>query len=191
MTDPQVIQDDVIRGNSFLNNLIHNEILADQSGISKNNCDVDSECLLFILKALQFRLDQEKYDKKTEKLYRDLILIIGDYTQPSTIRFYYGTKDTDTLLTNSEILASSYIETSSGSNPVIPYASVNTPKYYWMAELLTEPVKTKWQDTVVSFNNGNIGTSVDTFGPTVTVNSFRFYDTEFATQFDYPVQFKV
>ena len=188
-TDPEVIIDDVIRGKSFLTNLIHNEILADQSGISNNNCDVDSECLLFILKALDYRIEQDLFDSTTEKLYRDLILIIGKYVAPILSRFYYGIKDTAADLTLEQILASTYISSAYGSNPIIPYTPGTVPKYPWMAELLIEPVKTKWQDTIVSFNNGDIGTNVDTFNY-ITVGNYRVYDTNFATQFDYPIQFK-
>lgn len=190
MTDPQVIIDDVKRGNSFYTNLVHTEILADQAGVSNNNCDVDSQCLLFILKALEFNIDQDIFDETTEKIYRDLILIIGKYTAPTLSRFYYGIKDTSADLTVEQILASSYITAPYGSNPIIPYTPGTVPKYPWMAELSIEPTKAKWQDTVVTFNNGDIGSNQDTFSYT-TIGNFRLYDTNFATQFDYPVQFKV
>ena len=190
MTDPQIIIDDVIRGKAFLADIVHNEILAKQAGIPKDPCEVDSKCLFFILKALDYKIEQDEFDTYTEKLYRRLILIIGKYIAPTISRFYYGVKDTSTNLTELEILASPYIESATGSNPIITF-NPGSPKYNWMAEFSTEPIKTKWQDTVVIFNNGNIGTIEDTFGPSNIIGIFRFYDTEFLTQFQYPIQFKI
>lgn len=191
MTDPQIIVDDTVRGRSFLTDLIHNEIYSNQIGISKNCCDIDSNCLLFIINAIQYRLDEELYDNTLEKLHRELILIIGNYTPVTLSRFYYGFKNTIDLLTESEILASNYIEFPYGTYPVIPYVYTSTPKYQWMAEYNNEPIKTKWQDTVVLFNNGNIGDISDLFGVPITVGIFKFYNTNYATQFQYPIQFKV
>lgn len=191
MTDPQVILDDIIRGKSFLTNLVHNEIFADQVGVSKGNCDVDANCLLYILKALEYRTEQDLYDKITEKLYRDLILIIGKYIAPILSLFYYGVKSTPDPITQSQILASSFVLGLSGSNPIIPFPFTETPQYPWMAEVSNQPLKTKWQDTVIEFNNGLIGTSDDLFGVPVTSGIFRLYDVEYATQFQYPIQFKV
>ena len=191
MTDPVIITNSIPVGNGFLANLIHNEILQAQRGEDKTSCDVDSECLLYILKGLQYRVDEDLFDEVTEKLYRDLILIIGGYVAPATSRFYYGLKATSTPIDQTTILASSYISSVTGSNPIIPFDSSQPPKYGWMAEFIAEPIKTKWQDTVIVYNNGNIGNLGDLFKAPYTVTSFRVYETNYATQFQFPIQFKI
>jgi len=188
--DPTVIINSIPIGNAFLTNLVHNEILQAHVGEGKNSCDVDSECLLFILKGLQYRVDEDLFDEVTEKLYKDLILIIGGYVAPVTSRFYYGLKNTATAIDQNTILASNYISAVTGSNPIIPFDSSQPPKYGWMAEFIAEPTKTKWQDTVIVYNNGNIGSSGDLFKAPYTVTSFRVYETNYATQFQFPIQFK-
>lgn len=191
MTDPEIILEDIIRGFEFYSTSVSSEISIQEMGNNICPCDLDYQCLLYILKSLEWRLEQEKYDNTTELLYKKLILIIGTQSDITQVKFYYGIKDTSSTLTIEQILASSFITRNTGINPTITFPTNSLPKYYWFAELLTEPTKTKWQDTIVDLNFGNIGTSSDLFGAPVTVSTYRFYDTEYATQFSNPIQFKV
>lgn len=105
---------------------------------------------------------------------------------------YYGWKDDNTVLTESEILATitTVGYTEGASSYIIPWQTETEIKFLWWAELLTEPLKTKWQDTVNTPNNGNIGTEDDLFGAAVTVDSLRFYQSVYATTAAYPLQIK-
>lgn len=191
MTDPEVILEAIDTGYTYYTNIVHNEIFSAQIGVDKDKCEVDSACLLFILKALSFRTIEEIFDSITEKLYRCLMKILGKYTPPLNVRFYYGLKDTDDTLTLSEITNASFIEAPSGTDPIIPYPVGQGPKYAWMAEMSAEVAKTKWQDTVFLFNNGNIGVNPgDLFRAPYIVNIFRVYITDYPTEFVYPIQFK-
>jgi len=106
-------------------------------------------------------------------------------------RVYYGFKSDDTVLNESQILASSYIVINNNQSAyTLPFQNATGLGYVWFAEKLMEPIKTKWQDSIVPINNGFIGSTDDLFGPAITVGSLRFYDTEYATQFDNPIIIK-
>lgn len=105
---------------------------------------------------------------------------------------YYGWKDDNTELTEEEILdtVTTVSYTEGAADYTIPWQTNTGIKFLWWAELLTEPLKTKWQDTVNTPNNGNIGTEDDLFGAAVEVGTLRFYQSVYATTASYPIQIK-
>jgi len=103
-------------------------------------------------------------------------------------KIYYGIKFTDEPLTEAEIIASSFITIVVGSDYTLPINSSSSVGYVWIAENSTQPIKVKWQDTVVTTNNGDIGSPEDLF-EFYLEGDYRIYETPYATQFDYPVRF--
>lgn len=190
MATPSEIAADLIRGKAYFSMLNANNIAELFKGCSCNGDNKLSVCLARIVKSLQYRADQGIYDDITDTLYIQMILIIGEFSAAPLSKFYYTTKINSVPLTVEEILALPFIEAMSGTNPIIPFSAGVSPQFALMAENVTEPIKTKWQDTVVSLNNGNIGASTDTFGILPIVGNFRVYQTNYATQFPYPIEFK-
>lgn len=82
LPDIEIILEDINRGYDYYSNLIHINILYKQMGIDKCECEDNPMCLLFILKSLEWRLEQELEDIITEKLYKQLIMIIGSSQIP-------------------------------------------------------------------------------------------------------------
>lgn len=190
MATPIQIAADLIRGKAYFSQLNSENIENLFKGCGCGDSEL-SVCLARIVKALQYRVDQSIYDEITDGLYTKMMLIIGDFVAPVQKKFYYTMKATSTPLTESQILALPFILAASGSNPVIPFDPLSPPQYGFMAELSTEPLKTKWQDTLEPLNKGDIGTSDDLFGLPLIVNTLRAYQTEYPTNFSNPIQFKV
>lgn len=105
---------------------------------------------------------------------------------------YYGWREDNTTLTPSEIQGSeNSVSFTSGATAVTAdFSAALEPRYLWYAEPSSEPLKTKWQDTVNLPNNGNIGTEEDLYGAPVISGSFRFYITTYQTTAPNPIQFK-
>lgn len=94
---------------------------------------------------------------------------------------YYGWKDTNAVLTAAQIQAGTSVSVSNDADITADYRANTAPKYLWMAEPVSLTAKTKWYGN--DFNNGNIGTEDDLFGPTVIVEgAWRFYITMYQTQ---------
>lgn len=123
--------------------------------------------------------------------------IVGTTTTTSTtaapLIAYWGWKPANTILTPAEITASPNSQTvTPPQNITCSFAGgYGTPLYLWMAEPVVCSAKTKWQDTVQAFNNGNIGTNQDLFDSPVISGGFRFYITVYLTEQINPIQFKV
>ena len=132
---------------------------------------------------------------ETGSLFTDSDYDTGNGTTDSAplATIYYGWKDDNTELTEEEILdtVTTVSYTEGAADYTIPWQTNTGIKFLWWAELLTEPLKTKWQDTVVVANNGNIGTEDDLFGAAVEVGTLRFYQSVYATTASYPIQIKV
>jgi hypothetical protein len=72
----------------------------------------------------------------------------------------------------------------------IDYKPNTVPKILWMAELATEPVKTRY--AIATGTSGVIGDPADLFGVPMIVGNYRLYSTAYLTQqTEAPVQFKV
>lgn len=192
MATPTEIQDDFARGQNFYSNLIHNEIFGKQIGLKNCNCGINTICMMHLLKAIEYGIEQERYDEILNKLHRDLILIIGKGEDLPYGKFYYNIINSRSLPTLSEILASPFISSELGLDPTIPLNNLNSsgPKYIWMAELLTETQKVFWQDIVIPTNNGGIGSITDLFINLGNVSTYRVYVTNYQTQFNNPIQFQ-
>lgn len=108
----------------------------------------------------------------------------------SQLTAYYGTKTDGTTLSEGAIQAGASVAFSTGADVTVDFSSNQVPAYLWYAEPSTEPLKTKWQDTVNIPNNGNIGTEEDLFNAPTIVGGYRFYITTYATTTAYPTQFK-
>jgi hypothetical protein len=77
-----------------------------------------------------------------------------------------------------------------GSTITIDYSMNEVPKILWMAELATEPVKTKY--AVSTGTTGHIGDQEDLFSTPVMIGIYRVYSTSYLTQQnEAPIQFKV
>lgn len=118
-------------------------------------------------------------------------------TTTEFVTVYWGWTPTYGVLSPSDI-----VTTAQGSDTIIPgsnitadYTANTQPMYLWMAEPLTEPLKTKWDgDAGGNLNQGNIGGSMggNLFESPASSGSFRFYITGWLTQnTDYPIEFKV
>ena len=61
-------------------------------------------------------------------------------------RYYWGWKSTSSILTEAQIVASTYTNTAIlGADLTADYSGgVGSPQYFWFAELSSEPLKTKW-----------------------------------------------
>lgn len=114
-------------------------------------------------------------------------------TTTTVLTAYWGFKADNSVLDETQIEASIYNTIfTSGSNITTNFNDgVGTPYFLWFAEPSTEPLKTKWQDTINGFNNGNIGTSDDLFDAPVISGSYRFYITVYQTEQPNPIQFKI
>lgn len=106
---------------------------------------------------------------------------------PTSMTVYWGWKDDRTVLTPSQIVAQAQgIATlTPGDFIAADYTANNQPKYLWMAEPVTEPLKTAWDgDGASSLNQGIIGGAVgDNLFPDPDITgSFRLYITGYLTQ---------
>lgn len=112
-------------------------------------------------------------------------------TTMAEIISYWGFKATNSTLSVPEIEASSYHDTFPiGGTVIADYTDNPNPKFLWMAEHSTEPIKTKWYGS--AGNNGNIGNPTDLFGAPVIVGAYRFYITQYLTQnTDTNIEFRV
>lgn len=137
--------------------------------------------------------DLEKYNEAVKAAYLSLLCVncLDKNIKFTNSFIYYGISNDKSIPELSKVLKSSYI---SIDKEVlfynIPFSQETTPIYYWVMEPLSEPLKNKWEDTLLSFNNGNIGTSLDLFGKPKSLNGYRFYITEYPTQFNNPIQFE-
>lgn len=107
-------------------------------------------------------------------------------------RVYYGFRaDNSQPLTEADILAAdSIVIADDVSQYTLPLETPGVPGYIWFAERPEQPLKIKWQDTGVIYNNGFIGSTDDLFGPYQTIGAYRLTETLFQTQFDNPIQIK-
>lgn len=187
MASPAEIQAQLERGWSFHSDLMARDLTKAAGGCG---CCGDSltMCLYNILKSLQDRVDLGVYDDTTDKLYTDMMVIIG----PSNIEYataYYWSQPDDTIPSYSDILEKDDVGFPEGSGIHVPFNTSETPVYYFLAYPLSEPLKTHWEDTVVPTNFGDIGTGGDLFGAATTVTDLRVIVTNYPTQFDNPILF--
>lgn len=114
--------------------------------------------------------------------------------QPINAKIFVS--DTPNITLN-QINAGSNYSYTSGSNIIGDYRSYTEPKYLCMAELSTEPLKTKWDgDEAGSLNQGNIGGNTgetdNLFANPAIIGSWRVYITEYPTQNNqFPIEFKI
>lgn len=109
----------------------------------------------------------------------------GVAPQPFTFYFGYGSIPTD----NSEIIAGTSGTANHNAKATVPDFANVSDAILWYAEPITEPIKTKWYNTIT--NNGNIGDD-ETFLNPVTVGGYRVYASGFETTFSgpAPVEFR-
>lgn len=184
---PETIQAELDRGWYFYGTLAEKDILKAQEGCGCCGNKL-TQCLLFILVGLQWRVDLGIYDDTTYKLYNDMMLIIG----PSDIEYataYYWSQSDDIIPSYSDIIEKDDVEFPEGSGIHVPFNPSETPVYYFLAYPLLEPLKTHWEDTVVPTNFGDIGAGDDLFGAATTVTDLRVIVTNYPTQFDNPILF--
>lgn len=108
MTDLNIIQKDIYRGESYYQDLINNKIDDSVINIDISCCqDKNISELLCLLNALQWRIDQNLQDTITEELYKELIFIIGDKEISSDVMtiVYAGTQ---IPLTEEEVFLQDY-----------------------------------------------------------------------------------
>lgn len=106
---------------------------------------------------------------------------------------YWGWKADNSVLSESNIITSPNFQTvSPPQNIICTFGGGSaSPQYLWMAEPLACTTKTKWQDNVNPFNNGNIGNPPDAVNLPVISGGYRFYIWDFATQQTNPISFNV
>jgi hypothetical protein len=96
---------------------------------------------------------------------------------------YWGWRDVNTAMDESEILASSTFGSfADGATVIGDFRANAVPKYLWVAIPFAQPTKTKWFGSVV--NNGNIGAFPETFGgPVNSIGGvYKVYMTNYLTQ---------
>lgn len=108
---------------------------------------------------------------------------------PSEIVAYYWNSSTNAVPDLATILTYSHVNVTHNQGIVIPFANTGVNVYSGIAYPVLEPVKTKWEDTVVPTNFGNIGTGSDLFGMYTVVGTYRVIITNYKTQFDNPILF--
>lgn len=80
MTPLITIEAAVLKGDQFLADLMYREGIEIRYGVCGKGCDTGiSDCLYFIIKAIRTRIVQGKIDEILEKLYIELVLIIGSF----------------------------------------------------------------------------------------------------------------
>lgn len=124
-------------------------------------------------------LNNEKHDEMTLNI-----------LPSKQIDVYFGTVDTRDFPSEAEIIASDSIKVDRGSDYEIDFTYPNEPKFYWFAELLTEPKKTFWRDKLLPLNGGSIGTDQDLFDEPIIVGIYRFYISVYKTQIENTVEIK-
>lgn len=101
---------------------------------------------------------------------------------PEELKVYFGFANNRVILNEDEILKSTnFIIVNKGSDYDIHWPD-SKEVYYWFAESISEPVKTKWEDIAQPINKGNIGTDNDLFPDPIEIGSFRYYITVYKTQ---------
>ena len=188
MIDITKLNDDIARGYLYYSDLIYNILINKSYGI--NTC-INEKPLYHILLALKYELLQDIPNNEVlEQLQICLLNIIGEESIINNSIVYYGFLDTKTILSQSDIItqgiSSSIV---SQLSYVINLNSSQDYKYVWVAELLTEPLKTTWEDTVNNLNRGNIGTDQDLFSIPQISGLYRVYITEYKTIFSNPIEF--
>lgn len=277
MRTPEQIQSDVDRGWGFYSDLAKNDLdkMASGCGCCGNSL---TQCLLFILVSMDWRIEEGLYDDVTHKLDSDLLEIIGSYvlgpsvyagpdsniipppfegdlngsvvagqypvdavlwtqvsgpntatiTSPSTVsttitgldtgtyvfmltatdvegnssrdtvsvavnvamvKAYYLNQPTDDIPDLETIMESPFVNFATGSDFTITFEGSVTPIYSVVAYPDTETTKTHWQDTVIPFNQGSIGSPEDLFGSVTIVGQFKVIITNYPTQFSNPIRF--
>lgn len=279
MRTPEQIRSDVDRGWSFYSELAKSDLdkMASGCGCCGNSL---TQCLLFILVSMDWRIEEDVYDDTMDKLDTDLLEIIGTFnplvypsvdagpnlnilpppyeatlngivsqgtfpigsvlwtqvsgpntatiTSPSTesttvtglvsgtyvfmltatdteghsssdtasvvvqvafARTYYLNQSTSSIPDESTILSSSFVDFQAGNPFVVPFVEAITPMYSVVAYPDTETTKTHWQDTIVPFNQGGIGSPSDLFGAETIVGQFKVIITNYQTQFNNPIRF--
>lgn len=152
--------------------------------------------LINVIDDLEFRISAGYRDDATQRLYDRMMTIIGSYgiePTPEPVgdrRIYFGVKQSNVLPTGPEILDGGFIDIISGEDYTLPLQTL-APGYVWFAELISEPIKTAFEDTLTPSNNGPIGSGTGVFGrPLATVESFRVGMTRYETLFTNPITFK-
>lgn len=77
MTDQEIILEYIEKGFKLYGDLVSKEISIKQIGNDICHCEINYSCLLYILKSLEWRLEEELYDDITELLYRKLALLLN------------------------------------------------------------------------------------------------------------------
>jgi len=81
MTPLATIIEDLERADAFFAQLMYWEGVKNRYGSCNKDCDPNvSDCLYFIIDSLRFRVEKELEDEITEKLYYEMLLIIGSFT---------------------------------------------------------------------------------------------------------------
>ena len=110
-------------------------------------------------------------------------------TVDPTSPIYYGGRDTNALPTVQQIEAGTMQRIRQGGEALPNYSTLTAPKFLWMAEPVSEPVKTVWYEAQ---NNqgaigGTAGSTENLFAAPVVIGSYRFYQTEYPTEVVNPV----
>ena len=176
------------KGKQYYSNIVSVWVAGLEIGVDL--CHDKIKSLRETILALQYQFDSSLVDKTSDQLYSCLERQIGYTTPELPLTAYFGFLDTKTVLSKSAIESSNSTNYGEGSAYTLHLEVNQTLKYVWFAELLTEPVKTDWQDTLNAFNKGLIGTSDDLFGATQTVDIYRYYITNYKTIFSNPIQLK-
>jgi len=98
----------------------------------------------------------------------------------STGTAYYGWRDNFAFVLPEQIEAGTPITFTLGGTIEADYRANSQFKYLWMAEPVSEPIKTKWYGSPT--NNGNIGGSGDLFYTFQTIGNYRVYVTAYKTK---------
>lgn len=195
MTDPSIILEEVEKGFEYYSYLVSKEISILEIG-NDSLCKCESyTCLLYILKSLQWRLEEQLYDAITESLYRKLVLSIMSIIVNNTGVVYYGFTNSKTIPNLKEILKSNSINiTSQSSLYTVPYEATTNYKYIWFAEPSTELRKNVYISVVDPDNTGNIGTITDFINKPVLVSgaiNYNVYLSNYPTIVSGPFTFKI
>lgn len=179
MEFPQLILDDIETGKVYLSKLISDGLVDKKNGCVDCGCSDTTSCLKSILFSLDYKVSVNTYDATAESLYLQMMDIIGGIVPINiTSTVFWGTW-TGTTITEAQIVAANPLIIAKNADYEIPFGSGLIRKYFF-AELIDEPVKVEYVDTVYG-TEGNIGSPSDLFDAGIIVGNYRAYLNRYPT----------
>lgn len=161
MAIPTYVLEAIADGKEYLSNM--NEDLREDF-LRGCACKPENQKILErVIVALDGKVELDEFDDSAEANLNILYSIVGSGSIPVDKVGYYGSKTIGQVLTYSQIVASSQFTFTSGGSMVVPFNN-NQFLDNWFAYPDTEPEKNYYNDVIVPFKEGNMGTDQDLYG---------------------------